>query len=627
MLKIERINKIGGYLLKRIIFACLVSSVLAFGSGLNVFAETPIWTFKGAKWYAMMETGNLVVGTETGLVMLDGANGQTMWQRDDLKGIKETEYNEIVGTPILLIADNSGTLLKKTRLFALDQLTGKTLWETDKVYGYTAQVSPLLSSDMVVFLSITSSAATKDKPDITALKLSTGEMLWKAEYTEKVDLYMKEKNRRSGSGITSALIGNPLGGFTDQPRFDLSGENPPIFDGDSMYLTYAGLHRYDLKTGNLIWKTPYDVTDGSLKKTNGQAIIEGDVIYTSANNIIRAIDKNSGAVKWQSKDYGKGGMAEIQLRGDIIYGRMGGQFFSGKKREYMKKTPIGVVALNKTTGAENWIYTGAKESITNMMIVPQQNVLLIGDEKNLIGLDLSSSGKVKEAYKVPLKFKFSLGAGAIAGKAMKIGFGGLRGALSKGPDTTDEPIALIRQENGTIVARGRQHILAFNPASRDIAWSTKYEAPGVAGWQQIVMTAIQFATTLSQQIGKEQSAANNDWSSVDSKNKQLVDSLSNYQNFMNKRYSATKQSGNVVYVLTDLTDGKDKGAGVVGVNLITGQSVNQLMFKDKKPDYEVDEASGRLFNLDKDILSAFTINETVQISKIDGQENDKNKDR
>lgn len=619
MLKIKNVNDTNGNLLKRLIFACLVSCAIAFGASLNVAAETPIWTFKDAKWYAMMDTGNLVVGTESGLAMLDGANGSAMWRRDDLKGIKETEYNEIAGTPILLIADNSGALLKKTRLFALDQLTGKTLWESDKVYGYTAQVSPLLSRDMVVFLTIASSAATKDKPDITALKLSTGEFLWKAEYTEKVDLYMKEKNRRSGSGIASSLIGNPFGGFTDQPRYDLSGENAPIFDGDSMYLTYAGLHRYDLKTGNLVWKTPYDVTDGSLKKTNGQAIIDGDVIYKSANNIIRAIDKNSGAIKWQSKDYGKGGMAEIQLRGDTIYGRMGGQFFSGKKREYQKKTPIGVVALNKNTGAENWIYTGAKESITNMMIVPEQNVLLVGDEKNIIGLDLSSSGKVKEAYKIPLKFKFSLGAGAVAGKIAKIGFGGLRGALSKGPDTTDEPIALIRQENGTIVARGRQHILAFNPAARDIAWSTKYEAPGVAGWQQIVMTAIQIATTLSQQVGKEQSAAGGNWGDVDSKNQALVDSLSNYQNFMNKRYSATKQSGNVVYVLTDLKDGKDKGAGVVGVNLISGQAVNQLMFKDKKPDYEVDEASGRLFNLDKDVLSAFTINETAQTVKADDE--------
>jgi hypothetical protein len=92
---------------------------------------------------------------------------------------------------------------------------------------------------------------------------------------------------------------------------------------------------------------------------------------------------------------------------------------------------------------------------------------------------------------------------------------------------------------------------------------------------------------------------------------------------MNKRYSATKQSGNIVYVLTDLKSGDDKGAGVVGVNLLTGQGVNQLMFKDKKPDYEVDETAGRLFNLDKNTLSAYVINETVQTSKSDDEDDDK----
>src|SRR5690606_33503875 len=138
----------------------------------------------------------------------------------------------------------------------------------------------------------------------------------------------------------------------------------------------------------------------------GQAIVDGDVIYTSAQGIIRAIDKNSGTVRWSTKDMGKGGIAEMQLFGDVIYGRMGGQFFSAKKGEWQKKSPIGVVALNKTDGSTKWIYKDAKNSITNMIVLPRDNVLLIADEKNLIGLDLSSSGKVKEAYKIPLKFKF-----------------------------------------------------------------------------------------------------------------------------------------------------------------------------------------------------------------------------
>ena len=302
--------------------------------------------------------------------------------------------------------------------------------------------------------------------------------------------------------------------------------------------------------------------------------------------------------------------------GDTLYGRMGGQFFETRKGEFQRKTPIGVVALNKTTGSEIWIYKDAKESITNMLILPEDSVMLIGDEKNLIGLDLNNQGKVKEAYKITLKFKFKLGAAGDAAKAAKIGFGGLRGALSKGPDTTDEPVALIRQENGTVVARGKQHLLAFNPKTKDIFWSTQYAAPSVSGWQTVVMTALTAVTVALQQGNKEMYASRGDWSSTSRQNDQLIQTLNNYQSFMVNRTNSTKQSGNNVYILTDLKGknekGKDeKGAGLIGVNLLTGRAISQIMFKDKDPDYDVDETTGRLFNLKDKTLSAYVINDAV----------------
>lgn len=591
--------------------------LLAIVSPTILAADTPIWTFTGAKWYSMMETGNLMVGTETGITMLDGATGKAIWQRDDLKGINEDEYTELVGTPLLLLADNSGTFQKKTKLFAVDTLTGKTIWETDKMQGYTVQVSPDYARDLMVIMTIKDNRMTKDKPQIFALKITTSELLWETEYTDKVDLYGVMKKGRSGASAMFFGSGNK-----SSNRFDLSGENTPIFDGDSVYMTYAGLHRYNLADGKLVWKTSYDVTDGSLKNINGQAIIEDEVIYTSAKGIIRAINKNDGSIKWQTKDYGKGGIAEMLTFGDTLYGRMGGQFFETRKGEYQKKTPIGVVAINKTNGSEIWIYKDAKESITNMVVLPEDNVMLIGDEKNLIGLDLNNQGKVKEAYKIPLKFKFKLGAAGTAARVAKIGFGGLKGAMSKGPDTTDEPVALIRQENGTVVARGKQHLLAFNPKTKDIFWSTQYAAPSVSGWQTVVMTALTAVTVAIQQGNKEMFAARNDWSSVSRQNDQLIQTLNNYQSFMVNRTNATKQSGNNVYVLTDLKGknekGKDeKGAGLIGVNLLTGQGISQIMFKDKDPNYEVDEATGRLFNLKDKTIFAYSINESVETEKSD----------
>ncbi|MEP6900593.1 MAG: PQQ-binding-like beta-propeller repeat protein [Actinomycetota bacterium] len=602
----------------KIIYAALMSAVLIVAGNLQTLADTPIWSFKGAKWYSMMETGNVMVGQPNGVVMLDGANGKQIWSRNDLGEIKEDEYTELAGTPLVLFADNSGWAQRKTKLTAVDSLTGATVWQTEKMIGYTVNVSPVYKKDMLVFLTIRDNRMNKDKPDIFALKMSTGELLWQNEYTEKVDLYGVEKKKRGGA--SGMLLGSGGGAST---RFNLDGENPPIFDGDSMYMSYAGLHRYNLADGKLVWKSLYDVTDGSLKNTNGQAIIDGDTIFTSAQGIIRAIDKNSGAVKWTTKDFGKGGISEMQLLGDVVYGRMGGQFYSGKKGEWQKKTPIGVVALNKTTGATNWIYEGAKNSITNMMLLPDDNTLLIGDEKNLIGLDLSSQGKVKEAYKIPLKFKFKVGAAATTGKVAAVAFGGVGGFFKKGADTTDNPVSIVRQENGTVVIHGMQHLIGFDPKSRQIAWSTKYDAPGIDGWQSIVMTALTITAAVLSQSAEAGYAQRGDYNSSFNENSNFLNLMSSYQQFMSKKYTASKQSGNVYYVLTTLKGKDDKGSGLVGVNLMSGKAINQIIFKDKTPDYEVDEAAGRLFNMNKGELSAFNIVEQVEQIANDGDDTDK----
>ena len=59
---------------------------------------------------------------------------------------------------------------------------------------------------MLIFLTIKDNRKNKDKPDIFALKMSTGELFWQNEYTEKVDLYGVEKKKRGGAG--AMLLGS-----------------------------------------------------------------------------------------------------------------------------------------------------------------------------------------------------------------------------------------------------------------------------------------------------------------------------------------------------------------------------------------------------------------------------------
>ena len=104
----------------------------------------------------------------------------------------------------------------------------------------------------------------------------------------------------------------------------------------------------------------------------------------------------------------------MQMHGDIVYGRMGGQFFSAKKGEWQKKSPIGVVALNKANGNTNWIYTGANESITNMVVLPNDNVLLIADKSNLIGLGYVESGQSQRSLQSKTEIQTRTRRGAMS---------------------------------------------------------------------------------------------------------------------------------------------------------------------------------------------------------------------
>jgi outer membrane protein assembly factor BamB len=561
---------------------CLVLSQAALGSSL--------WTHKPAsdiKWYRVTDVGSLLVGSKGALYALDGETGREVWSRSDLAGAEEYEIDTIAGTPLVFVSDTSGAFKKGTKLYALDLLSGQNIWETEKLKGATVAVEPVYEKDLVLLVTVENNSANKAKPHLTALRMTTGELVWETDYPDGVDLYGIER------------------GSKYFPKYDLSGANPPVYDADSIYFTYAGLHRYSLEDGKLIWGTKYDVTEGSIKRGNAQALVEGDTIYTSAKGQLRAVDRQTGAVKWVSKDFG-GAIAEMKLDGDVLYGRLGGAFYDFSKREYVNKKPFGVAAVDKRTGATVWYYDKAGDSITNMAMLPELKTVLVADAKSLIGLDTTSGGKVKESYKVKLEFKNNLGAAGTAAKVAKFGFGGL-GAIGKGGgDERDEPVALYRRENGTVVVAGKQHLLAFDPRSHQIVWSVKYEAPGVPGWQKIAMaglTALAYTSATASAANSYYGTSENRWA-----NSRRVNSLVAYEQFVSKRYSATKATGAYVYVLTTVKDGKEKGAGLVGIQMETGRGDRQILFKDKEPDYQVDEPAGRVFNLrNSKELSAFSV--------------------
>lgn len=565
----------------------IVRAALLLGlavAAVPALAGSQLWSKKldqEVNWHRVTHLGTLLVATDAGLYCFNPENGEPTWKREDLKKIADANAQEIEGTPLLLVDENTGQVQVKTKLHAVDIVTGTDLWQTEQLRGVTVDSFPVYDKNFVLMITVPAPAA-KSKLDFAALEMTTGKLLWEAELEDKVDLHVSEA---SGKFLV---------------KYDLSGHQPPVLDGDALYLSYAGLHRYDAATGKQLWKSVYDVTEGTIKRGNAQLLVDGDTIYTSAKAQLRAIDKATGQIKWTSKDFG-GAVAEMEQVGGAIYGRLGGNFYDKMVKDWKLKKPLGVVAVDKKSGTEIWRYDDARDSITNMVVLPDANVVFIADAKNLIGLDLASQGKVKEAFKVKVEFKDKIGAAKIAAGIGKYMLGGAKAVAAGGGAEQDAPVSIELRKNGTAVVRGRQHLLAFDTKGRKIAWALEYEAPGVAGWAKTMMgalTAVSYAGNVSQAAATGSTSYANQASS----------SIASYSNYASKRFSAASASEQYAYILTNVKDGEAKGAGVVGVNLDTGKADRQVVFKEKEPDYRVDEITGRVFNVkDGKELMAFSV--------------------
>jgi len=569
---------------------------LLFTPVLLPAVTSPVWTSQlpdSAKWHSVSAVGTLLVGTDKALCSIDPDDGRVIWTRDDLAKTASFNVREIPGTPVLLINDYSGTINPKTKIYALNIATGETLWETERTQGYSVGAYPIYSKNTALVFANTWAQEGGSGLYMTAYDLATGKQLWQTKHSKANEV--------------------PLHPADNSGRFfvklDLSGHQEPVVEGDLLYVPFAGVHCYDLNTGALKWGVPFRAVPKEFKHASAPLVFDANTVYASGVNEVYALDKANGAVKWKSKKVFSGTIVELADAGDRLIVRLGGNFFEWGSRQWKLEKPLEILALDKQTGNELWRYTDVKDGITNLQILKDQNTVMLADSRSLIGLDLNSNGKAMETFKIPIEFKRKLGGGEAA---LKIGLGvlgGLRGITSaavhagQGKDRLDIPVAITRQATGDLVVRGKQHLLAFDPAQKQIRWSTYYAAPGPSGFETAAMTALTAFSALSYNASYASGG-----SSLSSASSGIERSLESYNKFYNKRYSATKTAKQNAYILTRVEEGNEKGIGLVAIDLSTGEPGAKVLLKDKEPDYAVDDVTGRLYYVkSKKEIEAFSL--------------------
>jgi outer membrane protein assembly factor BamB len=364
----------------------------------------PIWNANldgKIAFYQTTDFGVVLAGTNASLFALDGQTGERLWRRNH-RGLDETSITPIPGTDLILLSLDEGD---RSRVEAIDLLSGETLWRSEKVKGDVMQLAVEPEADLLAVVLVKKAKGEigeelKRSPQVHVLRLSNGDELWKKELESDVEMM-------------PSRFGENLG---DIP-FTLDNYRPPLMLDGKLYLFYEGATIYDARTGNEGERERFKVNEGGLALTESDPVFDEKYVYTSGRGKVRALNRKTGKVDWEAKDLGV--TPEMAIVGNVLYVRTGGQFTKIKDGETEEKGAFGVSAIDTKNGKTLWRYKGADKGLTNF-VFSDANTILVADKNDLITIDARNGKKLSEIEHDIEKAQFVLinesGAAVVGGR-------------------------------------------------------------------------------------------------------------------------------------------------------------------------------------------------------------------
>ena len=535
------------------------------------------WTAKldkDVRFYQPTEMGVVVVGTEKSLYAIDGSTGETLWRRKDTS-LEETDVAPVPATELLLLNFEKS---EKSRIEAVDLLTGNSVWRSEKIKGAVMQMSvdPERNLLAVVLVKDPKNRARdgfKRRPLVHVLDLKSGNELWKYEVGE-VEMMPSR--------------------WPDEDKdvdYTLDNYYPPVFVDNRLYVFYEGVTSFDARNGKERLREKYRVNEEGLALTEAEPIFADDVIYVSGHGRVRAISRQTGDTEWEAKDLGL--TPEMILVDGILYVRTGGQFTRIKNGETAERGPYGVSAIDARSGKVLWRYKGADKGITNLLL-PARNTIAVADRDDLIAIDATTGKRTSR----------------VSHKIERASFG-------------------LINDNGDIVIGGQSEIAAFDLSSGRQIWRARHTPPGRGIFRTVGAIAARAASlyfryggtamTAFRGIQVARAVSGLTWSRSSISNLQSLATASSRRNrgsrferfdpvvnridpahqlerlsrFLWHRERLAALRGQWMYFYTDLKN-RD-GNGLAGVNVNNGRTEREIRLSDLDDRFVTDEVFGFMF--------------------------------
>ncbi len=327
------------------------------------------------RFYQPTDFGIVLAGTEKGLYAVDGQTGSVVWRRETGK-INETAVTPIPNTDLILFSRDLGS---KSRLEAVDLMSGERIWQSEKVKGDVMQLAVDPENDLIAVVMVKEPRGNfgsdfKRRPIVHVLKLSDGDEMWKREMDSSIEM-MPARFRE---------------GDVD---FTLDNYRAPLLLDGRLFLFYEGATSYDASTGKEKEREKFKVNEDGLALTEADPVFDETHVFVSGRGRVRAVDRRTGEVDWKADDVGN--CAEMALIGSTLYVRTGGQFTRLKDGEIVSKGPYGVSAIDAKTGKTIWRYKGADKGLTNF-VFRDANTIAFADRDEIIVIDASSGKRLEK---------------------------------------------------------------------------------------------------------------------------------------------------------------------------------------------------------------------------------------
>jgi outer membrane protein assembly factor BamB len=597
-------------------FVLLFAGILIVNSVNAQKAEVPDQTYDiegKIEKMTLTSSGVMLITHGKGLAGIRPGQEGLVFNFDDYGKVKEEEINIIPNTPYVMVgqAGFAGISAKQS---VIDVVSGKRLFDT-KTNGWKAAGQPtLLLPENKLIVSGQRTAKEKYAQAIGIYDMATG--------NEEKLLTLKGSEIMTGS--------------------------PKIIHGGLIVSSQKRLYRIDLATGNETWTADLKNVAFVQPAEDGKSLYA--FVNKGKNHEVHKISEN-GSEMWSEGKKLKGFVSnfEITPKGLAIVSDVADSGKGGLAKLAAAKAQSNISFLSASTGEDLWekapktkgyvqhfyimddgilfgvgegginkisfegqplfkkpLKTG--ENIHTMALTKQGMIYITDEDANIVNLDTGES-----IWNKPIKYKRAKAVTSIYDSAHNrylISTGEEMVAIDENTgdistlatysfDEKEDPTSLEIRDKGLLLSSDQNMMMLGFDGSE--VFHEYFRSPGKSAFAIVALAAMAVASTAMMADASARAGANRNvigqYNQYGAQKKREADMFAAIAtasfNEMAKRFRATAATKDAQFILTKLDD----GVGLVKINKDSGSIEKEIILKDKKPTYEVDEIGGYLYYL------------------------------